>query len=206
MEIYKKKSPNHLKMELPFASFLLRFLLLTLLSIIANVTYTTAAKQKPIPQNLFSKACVETKHPYECFVMLNFYSSTREASSLHELGVGSLEVAMIKSETSITSLNYSLIHIVKDHSMRQKYEGCRDKYKSAIGKLIEAKARVVDKKYAAGRNDLEQVSSVPSTCRKELGQQLALGLRLAIATSDLIFEAALVVVGELEVKKKLLHG
>lgn len=90
--------------------------------------------------------------------------------------------------------------------MRQKYEGCRDKYKSAIGKLIEAKARVVDKKYAAARNDLEQVSNVPSTCRKELGQQLALGLRLTIATSDLIFEAALVVVGELEVKKKLLHG
>ncbi|XP_011100128.1 pectinesterase inhibitor-like [Sesamum indicum] len=187
-------------MDLPFAPFIIKTLLLSLLNITgftANANYGCAAT--PTARQ-FPDICPKTKHPDVCFYFLNRDPRTCRASSLPELGLGALHVAIQTAEHRAFTYNTLAKMIGINRRLKRKYVQCRDNYTLARRLTVQAKNNVQRNEYAEARRRLEVACEVPNSCRKEVGEPA--GGKEPNEISYAFFEFALVVVKELEVRKK----
>lgn len=182
-------------MNLPFASFILKIFLLTLLSITINTKYSSTAK----PSNkLFDDICPKTKNPESCLRILRFYSKTRLAFTLPSLGLGSLDIAISQAQSSVDLFHKSLMR--QTPPLKKKYENCLDNYKLAMKQLKEAKLMFTKNNFASARKSLENASKVPTYCQKELGATTG-AIKRANMMSNITFDIPFVIVKELESNK-----
>lgn len=186
---HKSQLINQIKMELPLASFILKLVLFSLV----NLNYISAANNN----KLLLEICNKTNNPKNCFGLLKKHHSTNAATSLHDLGLGFLDIAITRARKSTEVLNHSLKYIEKKPAFKAKYESCRDKYKSAVDRLSEAKRMVRDRKFSAARKNVEQVAKVPSSCETGL-RAVEPAVRAANEMSNFTFNIAFVIVEELE--------
>ncbi|KAK4416585.1 hypothetical protein Salat_2484000 [Sesamum alatum] len=187
-------------MELPFAPFILKTLLLSLLNITANANYGCAATPAA---NQFSDICPKTKYPDVCFYFLNRDPRTCRASSLPELGLGILHVSIQTAEHRAVTYNTLSKMIGINRRLKRKYLWCRDNYKLARRLAVQAKSKVKRNEYAEARKRLEAACEVPISCQKEVGVgEPAAPEKEPNEITYAFFEFALVVVKELEVRTK----
>ncbi|GFP99646.1 pectinesterase inhibitor [Phtheirospermum japonicum] len=176
-------------MKLPFASFLTIMLTITLLYLL---TITTHAKTN---SKLFSQICNKTKHPQVCLIILNDDPRTRKASTVHDLGLGSLDIAISLAKSSADVFNNDSLKM-KNGAQKQNCVNCRDMYKKVADQLSGAKSMIRRNDFATTRKILDAASKVPNSCRKELGEPPA-KVKRANETLNIIFGIASVILKEL---------
>ncbi|KAK6125506.1 hypothetical protein DH2020_040740 [Rehmannia glutinosa] len=160
------------------------------ISLFFLLTITTNAK---IPtKKLFNDICKNTKYPKVCLIILKDDPMTRNASNYHDLGLGSLDIAISLAKLSTDFFNNSLVKM-KNSAQKQKYVDCRDKYKLAMEELSEAKTMLRKIYFATATKRLEVAYKLPTSCHKELGEPPA-KIRKTNATLDVIFDIAFVIV------------
>ncbi|PIM97446.1 hypothetical protein CDL12_30083 [Handroanthus impetiginosus] len=121
-----------------------------------------------------------------CFRILQISRKTCRASSLRSLGEGSLDIARFRAETSAVMLNVSL-KAKRNFFNRENYKDCRDKYKYANKKIIEAISKFRKNCFASARKFLEVAAKVPVSCKKAFGDRQPAEVRKINETSDALF-------------------
>lgn len=171
-------------MGLSFTSFIVKILTLSLL-------ITSYAEHK-----LFSEICPKTNYRDRCYDILQRNRTTKRASSLHSLALSCLGLAGFQARRSVEILNFTLKMRKRIISARETYEDCRDNYKVAVKKILEACDKLKRYDYASARMATEVASKVPISCQRAFGRQPAAVAKIN-DSADVHFNIALVSVAEL---------
>ncbi|KAK6150878.1 hypothetical protein DH2020_015810 [Rehmannia glutinosa] len=185
-------------MKLPFASFLI--LNISLLFLLANTTNAKLISTNiKSTDKVFSNICPKTKQPNICLIVLKDDSRTRGAANNHELGYGTLDIAISQAKSCVDIFFYCALKM-NDGDRKEKYLDCRDKYNFAVGQLCEAKTILRKNDFATARRRIVDASQVPISCQKEIGEP-PVEVRSANIVLDFIFDIAYVIVRELAINR-----
>ncbi|XP_012833475.1 PREDICTED: uncharacterized protein LOC105954345 [Erythranthe guttata] len=155
-------------------------LLISLLS-----TVTANAENGDI--DLFSEACRRTENTELCFSLLKHDNRTSKATTLHDIGVGTLSMAIEQSNLSVKLLRNSLGKKSLAAKDRPPYVKCRQCYTTALAKLSKAQTQFRDNKFPFARKNVENAKSAANAC--EGLRSPPPGLKTAIEASKIMLSA-----------------
>ncbi|KAL9158589.1 hypothetical protein ABFS82_08G078300 [Erythranthe guttata] len=163
---------------------------LKLVFVLSLLSITTNAQNN----KLFSYICPRTKNPSACLSLLQNDQRTKGATSLQDLGLGSLTISLDQVKIATDLLNDSIKTKSLPDKEKSLYVSCLNYYNLTNVLLSDAKTAFGTHKIMSARRKIAEIVSVSISCRT-LGSPVP-ELKKAIDLSGVIFDVTYVIVKE----------